>query len=224
MDHHYDDSAVKQRITAHMNKDHQDSLAHYLQHYCNISPALSSTALLEDINYAHLIITSKAGRNFIPLEPPLKSWSEARTRLVSMHHECLQGLGLSSIVVRDYQRPSGIQLIVFVLAAFAFAFFSRRNNFVPGAFIHETFLPWVPAFSRFCYKIQPYVILFMDILHGSEAVWMAQVKLRRHQVPQFTLLWWKWVVSTFIEGVGAHLRFNELVQIQALKNDHKPKQ
>lgn len=217
------DDIAKTRITAHMNKDHQDSLRRYLQHYCKLSFTNAASAQLEDINFTHLIITSSAGRNFIPLEPPLQAWSEARTRLVSMDAESLKGLGLSSVVVKDYKAPTGFPLFVFLLCATVFALYSRASNFIPGSMVFEVLqLHKAPGFARFSYTIQPWVILGMDVIHGAEALWMAK-KLYRHQVILFSQVWWKWMLTTFVEGITCHKRFDHLVRVQQEKSEHKGK-
>ena len=52
----------------------------------------------------------------------------------------------------------------------------------------------------------------MVVIHGSEAVHMARTRLEKHSVPLFSKLWWKWVVSTFFEGVGNFIRFDGIVR------------
>jgi hypothetical protein len=64
-------------------------------------------------------------------------------------------------------------------------------------------------------KIFPWVVG----IHAAEAGWMG-VKLGRKGVGMWGngnkgrdgMLWWKWVGSTFVEGFGAHERFNALVE------------
>ncbi|KAL8865997.1 MAG: hypothetical protein Q9174_006564, partial [Haloplaca sp. 1 TL-2023] len=57
-------------------------------------------------------------------------------------------------------------------------------------------------------------ILFYPIvaLHGSEAIYMEQTRLKKHTVPRLSSLWWKWIGSTFIEGKGAFIRFDKVVK------------
>lgn len=55
------------------------------------------------------------------------------------------------------------------------------------------------------------------VLHMTEAVWMARRRLRKHSVPTFSRLWWKWFLSTFVEGVGAFIRFDRMVEAEKVK-------
>jgi len=41
-----------------------------------------------------------------------------------------------------------------------------------------------------------------------ECVWIQKTRLRKHGVMTGTALWWKWIVATFIEGVGSVKRFD----------------
>ncbi len=73
-------------------------------------------------------------------------------------------------------------------------------------------LKYVPNFGNFCWKIQPLLITPMALLHSAEAVYMERSRLQRHTVKMFGRVWWMWILSTFVEGVGAFLRFDEVVK------------
>ena len=77
----------------------------------------------------------------------------------------------------------------------------------------------MPAFAEFCYKIQPYLITFMVIIHLSEATHMAITRLAKHTVPMFSQLWWKWIFSDCIEGFTALIRFDEVVNEERVKKE-----
>ncbi len=149
----------------------------------------------------------------------MKSWSEARERMVAMDQVALRGLGRSDITVKKYKRPKGFLAVVFVAAGCTIVCFSRRSNFLPGSRLYDSVLRHVPSFARFCYDIQPFLLYPVLAIHVSEAVWMETTRLEKHNVPRFSKLWWKWVLSTFVEGVGAFIRLDRIVKEETEKKE-----
>ncbi|KAL8626103.1 hypothetical protein Q9189_008215 [Teloschistes chrysophthalmus] len=96
------DEAAKARIIKHMNTDHQDSLIRYLEHFCHLSSFSAANAKLESLTLGSLSISSRLGRiHLIPIQPPMASWSEARTRFAALDGEAVKGLGRSDITVKE---------------------------------------------------------------------------------------------------------------------------
>jgi hypothetical protein len=212
-----------------MNADHADSLSLFARHYCKLPTAQASTAKLTDVELTHLIISTSStftnyatnrttARNYIPLTPPMSSFSEARERLVAMHNESLAGLGMSEIVVIGYQPPnSPFHLFAFALCLWSWLSFSYRPNLLPTAPVKAVYGFWSvggywPGLASLCYFLQPFTISFMLATHISEAVYLARTRLRKHQVKTGSRIWWSWVISNFIEGVSAIQRFDAVVQ------------
>ena len=215
------DAGPKERIIQHMNKDHQDSLIRYLEHYCHVSSYYARNAHLEDITFDSMTITSgRSCRYIIPLDPPLPSWSEARPRVVAMDLESIEGLKRSNITVKKYKRPKGLWIVVPCLVAGTLVAFSKRSNFKPGSLLYDYLLKSVPDFAKFCHTIQPYLLPGVIMIHTTEAAHLACSRLDKHSVPRFSSLWWKWVISAFFEGVGA---FRRLDRIVADEEDRKAK-
>ncbi|MCJ1239209.1 hypothetical protein MMC14_007203 [Varicellaria rhodocarpa] len=207
------DAAAKQRIINHMNADHQISLVRYLEHFCHLSSFSARNAKLQDISFKSLtILSSKNAQHVISIEPPMVAWVEARERVVAMDAEAVKGLKRSNITMKRYEEPSGFMALVFVAVAMTFALFSKRSNFESGSFLYNHVLRYAPGFAKWCYKIQPLLIFLMVTIHGSEVVYMGIGRLKKHSVPRFGILWWKWVLSTFIEGVGAFVRFDRIIK------------
>ncbi|MCJ1227283.1 hypothetical protein MMC12_003938 [Toensbergia leucococca] len=212
------DEAAKLRIINHMNLDHQDSLVRYLEHFCNLSSFSARNAKLVDIAFDSLVITSNTNSKYtIPIEPPMTSWPEARPRVVAMDSEAVAGLNRSSITVKKYKRPKGFMAVVFIASACTFVAFSKRSNFLPGSWLYDIILKHVPDFAQWCHKIQPLVIYPMLAIHGSETVYLEKSRLQKHNVPRFSKLWWKWVLSTFLEGFGAFVRIDRIVKEEEAK-------
>jgi hypothetical protein len=222
-------NALKTRIITHMNADHADSLSLFARHYCKLPTAQASTAKLTDIELTHLIISTSStftnyatnrttARNYIPLTPPMSSFSEARKRLVAMHNESLAGLGMSEITVTRYEPPSSpLHLFVFALCLWSWLSFSYRPNLLPTAPVKAIYDFWSvggywPGLASLSYFLQPFAISVMLVIHSSEAVYLARTRLRKHQVKIGSRIWWSWVMSNFIEGAGALQRFDAIVR------------
>ena len=136
-----------------------------------------------------------------------------------MDAEAVAGLGASDITVKKYKPPRGFMTVVFVACALTYTAFCRRANFEPGSVLYETLLAHVPRFAKFCHIIQPLLFWFMIVLHAGETVWMATRRLERHTVRMFSRVWWLWVLSCFVEGVGSSVRFDECVREEKARKE-----
>ncbi|KAI4115842.1 MAG: hypothetical protein LQ345_003639 [Seirophora villosa] len=207
------DEAAKERIIKHMNSDHQDSLIRYLEYFCHLSSFSARNATLNNVTLDSLSISTSHGKShLVPVQPALGTWSDARTRFADLDAQAVQGLGRSNITVKKYTRPTGFMAVVFLAALLTYVFFSKRSNFQPGSIIFDVLLRHVARFARFCYTVQPLVLSLTLAIHLTEATYMARSRLRKHTVPTFSKLWWIWIGSTFIEGAGAFIRIDRIVE------------
>ncbi|KAL8957238.1 MAG: hypothetical protein Q9193_005436 [Seirophora villosa] len=140
------------------------------------------------------------------------TWSDARTRFADLDAQAAQGLGRSNITVKKYTRPTGFMAVVFLAVLLTYVFFSKRSNFQSGSIIYDVLLRHVARFARFCYTVQPLVLSLTLAIHLTEATYMARSRLKKHTVPTFSKLWWIWIGSTFIEGAGAFIRIDRIVE------------
>ncbi|KAB8067258.1 hypothetical protein BDV29DRAFT_186484 [Aspergillus leporis] len=216
-------ASSKYFIINHMNADHQKSLAMYLRVYCKVAEGDAKSARLEDLSLSDLLISARGTRYSVPLDPPMKTFSDTRSRVVAMHKECLQRLGLSDIVIKEYRGPQGLsQVIPFGLVVATLIAFCRRSNFLPGSLLYETTgLEQYPSFAQFCYKVQPLLLTLLLGIHALEATLLAVKRLRRHKVPLLSGVWLAWIGSILIEGVVAWRRFDEMVKEEELKEHRK---
>ncbi|KAL8765040.1 MAG: hypothetical protein Q9203_006813 [Teloschistes exilis] len=213
MEKNSQDEAAKARIIKHMNTDHQDSLVRYLEHFCHLSSFFAANAKLESLTLDSLSISSSLGRtHLVPIQPPMASWSEARTRFAALDGEAVKGLGRSNITVKEYRRPRGFMAVVFVACVMSYTLFSRRANSLPGSLIYDNLLRHVEPFARLCFLIQPLMACIMIGVHLTEAINFERTRLRKYNVSRFTKLWWQWFVSCSIEGVGSFIRFDAIVK------------
>lgn len=223
-----DEAAIRARITTHMNAVHRDSLSLFLQHYCHVppSPSTPGSTTLVTLHLDSLILASEGKRYYIPLHPPMASFSEIRPRMKAMHQECLDAFDLSDVKITSHLAPQTlIERAVFISVVLTMLAFSRRGNFVPGSIFYETFgMGRVPNFASFCARIQPWLIVAVLAIHVAEALWMARTRLRRHRVRRWSRLWCMWLGSCFIDGFFSFRRFDGMVRENGTELEMKEKQ
>lgn len=214
--------AMKARILGHMTSDHAESLALYLNHYCNIPTPLTpppSTLKLDDITLDHIIISHSGGRNIVPITPPMDSLTEARERLITMHKDCLAALGLSDFKVDTFLLPNKPwQWFTHLVTALCFVTFSiyPAEAFLPEANTLASKI-WsigglVPGLARTAYHVKDSVLALMIVIHVGEAAYFARARLRKFWVGTFTSVWWAWTAAVFNGGVAGITRFDEMVR------------
>lgn len=211
------DAAAQTRIINHMNAEHQDSLICYLRHYKQLSSFSARNATLLAADLSGLTIASSptpfsTHTYRIPLDPPLTSWTDIRPRLVAMNYESCSGLGCSPITIKKYVPPFGLMLVNWLLCFWTLVTFSRRAHFIPGSLYYQCIFQHIPSFTNFCYKIQPLVFYTMATIHLTEVIYMERSRLRKHTVRMLSGVWWSWLLSDFVEGWTATMRFDRLVK------------
>lgn len=211
--------AAQTRILKHMNADHQSSLSHYLQHYSGVPASQSTSPVLTSMTFTSLtILDDSQTAHTIPIAPPMTSWADARAVAVRMDREAKHGLGLDPVTVTRYIPPMGTHLVVFVAAGLTVLSIVFRGWIVPGTVVWEVLQQWFPGGAAWFLTLNGWVAWPMLVVHVAEAVFMAR-KVRRYGVGLGSALWWKWVGSNAIEGVGAVWRFN--AEVKRLKGEEK---
>ncbi|KAF2093304.1 hypothetical protein NA57DRAFT_81636 [Rhizodiscina lignyota] len=236
------EDAVRKRVIAHMNADHQDSLIRYLRHQHDLDESTASNARLIDINPKQVILVASNKCYTLPMSPPMASLKESRERLIAMDEEARKALGLppadgghngqvangaakepsrTSTLVKRYVPPSGFHLVVFLACLATFTVFSRQEHVRPGSPLYDRALKHVPAFAEFCQRIQLWVFSAMLVIHTTEASFMGFGRLRKYGVTIGSPLWLTWVGSCFIEGFGSFQRLDQLVKREKeVKENH----
>ena len=190
----------------------------YLEHYCRLPSWKAYDGVMTDINLTSMTFLCGGKTYRVPLDPPMSSFRDARERAVQMDKESLRGLQKSDITVKEYVPPNGLYALEFLIIAATFVAYSQRSWFAKGAIVERLL---GQGFARFSWTIQPWLIIALIGLHGSEAIYFSRKYLARHSVNIRTLLWWQWFGSAFIEGRFAYIRFNDHV---AKKREEKEKQ
>ncbi|PVI07257.1 integral membrane protein-like protein [Periconia macrospinosa] len=206
------DVAAKQRIVNHMNADHSDSVRRYLEAFSGMGSYQVRNARMTDITLNDMKFDCCGQQVTIPLDPPMKSYREARERAVQLDKDALRLLGRSDITITKYIPPwvhLG-HLFNFTTCLITYGLFSRPSHFQPGSVPHDMLLHHVPKFTKFCLTIQPYLITIMAAIHAFETVLMVR-KLRRHSLTLFDGVFWAWCASAFVEGITAFQRLDTFI-------------
>lgn len=142
----------------------------------------------------------------------MSSMSEARERVIEMDKTATKALGRSDITVTEYRLPQTAgECVIASWVALAWTIFTLPSTTQPGSPVYQLAYNASPGFANFLSQSQPYVLSFMLLAHGIEAVYMVRSTLRKHNVPVGSRVWWQWTLSTFGEGFGAFIRFNQIV-------------
>ncbi|OJJ39557.1 hypothetical protein ASPWEDRAFT_37360 [Aspergillus wentii DTO 134E9] len=212
----------KDFIIKHMNADHQDSLVLYLRVYSQISAREAKSARLEDISLSDLVISANGTRYSVPVDPPMKTFSDARSRVVAMHKECLQKLGISDIIIKEYRAPRGAGAVTFAICLAILLGYPRQTDFQPGSILYDTIgLANIPSVAEFLYSFQPLLFPLVLGAHLLETTLFAFLRLKPHGVTFLSGVWFAWIVSTLIEGGGAWMRFGKMVKKESAKREHR---
>ena len=152
----------------------------------------------------------------------MKVLREARERLVEMDKDTLRILGRSDITVTRYIPPyvKPGHLFNFTQCMLVYLLLPREANFRPGSLLYDNLLFMLPAFSRFVLQIRWILLPIMLAIHITEAFIMAR-KMNRHGLSSADATWWKWVGSSFVEGITAFWRLGELIAEKQRAKDAK---
>ncbi|KAH7392635.1 integral membrane protein-like protein [Pyrenochaeta sp. MPI-SDFR-AT-0127] len=216
------EAAAKQRIIKHMNADHHDSIRRYVEAYASKTIVQSRNAQMTDIDLGQMKFSCGNQQAVVAFDPPMKSLREARERLVQMDKDTLQALGRSDISIQEYIPPTAKlgHLLNFTQCLLAYLLLPRPANFRPGSLLYDTVLFRYPPFANFNAQFGWIVFAVMLPIHLFETHLMVK-KLTRHGRGLADGVWWKWVGSTFVEGVTAFWRLDGLIEEKRREKDAK---
>jgi hypothetical protein len=219
------DDPAKQRIIAHMNKEHSRELSHYLRHLCGLSPsAAAANPTLVDITTQGMLISASGQQHKIPFTPPLESLRDARTRLVAMDADARAALNIGDVVVDGWQPPrldangvlAGFLWVYFVIGAALWTPSTRdfvTTQLMPRVVGDPVIRGYLVAGIR--YSFWPVVSI-----HVVETAMLERTRLQKYGVQRFSAPWLLWLVSFFVEGVAAMWRFDRVVESKRKLKNH----
>lgn len=215
-----------QRIMAHMNADHADSLARYIQHFGGVWAISARQPEMVRLSRASMTIasTGPVGASFsrglhttISFEPALAAGlGDARKRLIDMDEEARRGLGREDVTVRQYRFPtSAAGWAWWAFVAGAWWILGRRANLFEGAWFCDHVLARAPtAFVVVLRAWQARIFYVMLGLHALETLEMAVGKMRAFNVELASPVWCAWVASVAFEGFPVWARLDRVVQLE----------
>jgi len=217
------DNAAKSRIISHLNADHQPTLSLFLRHYNGLSSYAARDTVMTDISFNEMTLRTKDGKTrTIPFTPPMQSWSDARGRTVAMDKESRAGLGISSIQITEYDRPSEIdQWAVLGLIFFAAIVYVNRHRIVPGTVVYDSIIPWFPGGRQWFFFVLKWTPAFAFTAHLAEAIYLDKVWLQKHNVRRGSSLWFQWIAAALFEGGGAIRRAAKQVRTKQAEADKR---
>lgn len=177
---------------------------------------------MTDIDLNQMVFSVGGQTNTIAFDPPMKSLGEARERIVQMDKDALQVLDRSDITVNRYIPPYVKlgHLLNFTQCMLVYLLLPRGANFEPGSLLYDNLLFMVPAFATFVLHVRWIVLPIMLAIHIAESIIMAN-KVKRHGLSSADAVWWQWVGSSFVEGVTAFWRLDELIAENQKEKDAK---
>lgn len=170
-------------------------------------------AQITDINLNEMKISYHGKQAVIAFDPPMKSFSEARERLVQMDQDALKALGRSDIPITKFIPcyTNIYHLLNFSICITTLVVFSSASNFKPGSLLFNNLFFRFPGFANFCLNIQPYLFGIMLCIHTVESTLMVN-KLTNHGLTPADTLWWQWAGTCFVEGFTSFRRLNGLIK------------
>jgi hypothetical protein len=219
-------AAIKQRIMAHMNADHADSLDDYLKFYNNVTAAPASAKLIDfDLDYMRIEYRDTAGithSSLVKIDPPMGSLGESRVRLVAMAEEAT---GKSFHQPPDVPSPTNVPTVpdiavkaigwtppgivgLLTLAAIYFGFWALHHPYPlsPEGPVKEYLPVFLVEFGR---KYREQLFAGMIGIHAIEAISNARTCWEAGTSIPILIIW---TVNAFFEGGPAMVRLNKLVE------------
>lgn len=94
---------------------------------------------------------------------------------------------------------------------------SSHHGFIaPGSPIYDHLLR-TPQAAQTAATVQKWTFRILFGAHGIETLLFAATKLRKHSVPFFSAVWWKWVGACFLGGVSTWKHFAATVRLAEVK-------
>jgi hypothetical protein len=160
----------------------------------------------------------------IALDPPMKSFRDARERSVQLDKDALRILGRSDIAVDRYIPPTAKfgHLFNFSACLLSYLFLPFPSIWHPGSPLYGTFLQHVPWFANFVAQAGWWIVVaFMLPIHTTEAGMMARRLRTKHGLTPFDRMWWAWTTSCFVEGITSKWRLDGMLEEKRKEKDAK---
>ncbi|KAH7026046.1 uncharacterized protein B0I36DRAFT_329767 [Microdochium trichocladiopsis] len=119
--------------------------------------------------------------------------------------------------IDDFPLPPPKTARAIIISGIAMLLSARSSLLEPGSLFYDNILASQPAqATRIARWAQQAVFWFLFGAHSLETVGFAFARLRRHGVPIFSLLGFKWLAAVFVGGKFAWAHFDEVVARKAI--------
>lgn len=108
----------------------------YLQHFGKLSASTAYDGRMTDIDLNGFTLTCQGKTYRVPFEPPMKSLTEARERVVAIDKDARKALGQHDVTVKNFVPPHGPGAVAAVITLAVLVAFSQRWWFAPGVRPH----------------------------------------------------------------------------------------
>lgn len=212
-----DEEVTKDRIIQHMNNDHSESILLFLQHFSQVTLQDANGARIDDISLSQMRITTPDKKSYlIPIDPPMKSWAEVRQRMKEMDSIARKALGLSNVRLNTYKPPTPpLHLFMFCLCTsiyFSCFLINWGASSVPGTILSYILQKRFPGGLERSRSLVNKATLSLLACHTAETWYMDRSRLGKYGIRRGTTLWWCWVSSCMIEGIGSFRRLDAEVK------------
>ncbi|WPK25975.1 hypothetical protein PUMCH_003317 [Australozyma saopauloensis] len=219
------DSATKERIIGHMNRDHQLALVDYTVVYGKqpLASFRPSSVVISDINTKSVTLRFEQANGTIKTVEvefekaveadnlTVSSSADIKGKLIAMAEYAAKKQGFSHKQVKTVAKPrSGISYTMYALAVVLSATYVKpslvRNVLSSIGLQNSTLLAKWAFVER---NISP-IFLGTYLIHIMEIVFVMLPKARKYRMPRETAM--AWVGMNFIEGFLAFIRLNKVVK------------
>jgi hypothetical protein len=207
------DDAARARIISHMNASHAESLSAYLQYYNRVPLSAASKPTMVDISLSSMIIRDASQRSHtVRFSPPLTSFADARVRTVAMDAAARRALGVRITAYEPPTKP--LHRLLFGLCCMVIVLDFTHDRIMPGTFMYDVVLRYWPGGPEWFLWLVRAQVVPVALIHYTEMFLLDRTRLTRYGVQRWSGLWWKWMMSCLIEGLGTFQRIDAEVKRQ----------
>lgn len=99
--------------------------------------------------------------------------------------------------------------------------FATKSKMVAGTYFYDRILSWFPGGPTIFLGIVNTIAIPVIAIHLTELYFMDKRRLVKYNVKRGSGVWWKWMASCLIEGVGSFQRIDKMIKKQEKEKESK---
>lgn len=115
------------------------------------------------------------------------------------------------VKITKYAPPTAPDAFVLVTLLGLYGLGASAPWITPGTEVWGLLNQHVPGGAERVVWVARTVVPLIVGAHLLEAIVFDILRLQRHGVPRFSALWWKWEISTFLEGMAVWKRVGKVI-------------